>query len=70
MDATRFDRMTKAAATGMSRRQVLRGLLAVTGGVLVHLTGGESDARRAGWTGGGEHAPHTNEFPGLSDACP
>jgi hypothetical protein len=38
--------MAKAAATGMSRRQVLRGLLAVGGsGVLVHLTRGESDAR-------------------------
>ena len=46
MDAQRFDRMTKAAATGMSRRQVLRSVLAVAGGgELVHITGGESGAR-------------------------
>ena len=46
MDAPRCDRMTKAAATGMGRRQVLHGLLAVAGGgVLIHLTGGESEAR-------------------------
>src|SRR5215216_5496831 len=46
MEAFQFDTMAKAAATGVSRRQVLRGLLATAGGgTLVHLTGGESDAR-------------------------
>jgi hypothetical protein len=46
MQASRFDTITKAAATGVTRRQVLRGLLATTGGgTLIHLTGDESDAR-------------------------
>ena len=46
MDGSRFDTMAKAAATGVSRRQVLRGLLATVGGATVlQLTGGESEAR-------------------------
>jgi hypothetical protein len=47
MDARRFDAMARASVPGMSRRRVLRGLLAGAGGsVLVHLTGGESMAAR------------------------
>jgi hypothetical protein len=47
MDARRFDAMAQATVTGMSRRRVLRGLLAGAGGsVLVQLTGGESMAAR------------------------
>ena len=46
MDSRQFDAVAKAAAAGISRRKVLRGLLAVAGGgALVHRTGGESDAR-------------------------
>jgi hypothetical protein len=46
MEASQFDTMAKAAATGVSRRQLLRGLLAAAGGAtLLHFTGGVGEAR-------------------------
>lgn len=69
MDPTRFDRFAKVLARGSSRRTILRGLAAATGGLVAAAGAGRADAIAACCTGKGGTAGGGKATGGSASAC-